>query len=130
VLYTGELSALEDIVTLMISHQPQSLLKPIVLKAMWWLCERAHQAALSEVSRPALVSEAIPLLLQSAEVMPVIEPYHAIFHESAEQMDNSCTPLTRSIYGLDSTRLSNSDIPDHCCCCCVHRRQSKLLRDK
>lgn len=30
---------------MLIRHQPQPLLKPITLRAFWWLCERAHRAA-------------------------------------------------------------------------------------
>ncbi len=51
--HAGELSALEDVIALLIRHQPQPLLKPMVLKALWWLCERAHQAALAQAcARP------------------------------------------------------------------------------
>ena len=42
---TGELSALEDLVAHLIRHQPQPLLKPITLRALWWLCQQAHRAA-------------------------------------------------------------------------------------
>ena len=45
----GELAALEEIVGMLISKQPQPLLKPIVVKALAWLCDRAHQQACSQV---------------------------------------------------------------------------------
>ena len=51
----GELAALEDIVGMLINKQPQPLLKPIVVKAVAWLCDRAHQQACSSqvrLSRP------------------------------------------------------------------------------
>ncbi|CAL8472231.1 g11773 [Coccomyxa elongata] len=49
----GELSALEEVVAHLIRHQTQPLLKPITLRALWWLCERAHRAALSPASTEA-----------------------------------------------------------------------------
>ena len=33
----------------LIKKQPEPLLKPIVVKALAWLCERAHQQACSKV---------------------------------------------------------------------------------
>ena len=45
----GELAALEDIVGALIRKQPEPLLKPIVVKALAWLCERAHQQACPQV---------------------------------------------------------------------------------
>lgn len=58
--HAGELSALEEVVAHLIRHQPQPLLKPITLRALWWLCERAHRAALSpastEVTRSAFTT--------------------------------------------------------------------------
>ena len=34
---------------MLINKQPQPLLKPIVVKAAAWLCERAHQQACTQV---------------------------------------------------------------------------------
>ena len=48
-MLAGELAALEEIVGMLISKQPQPLLKPIVVKALAWLCDRAHQQACSQV---------------------------------------------------------------------------------
>ena len=48
-MHAGELAALEEIVGMLISRQPQPLLKPIVVKAVAWLCDRAHQQACTQV---------------------------------------------------------------------------------
>lgn len=45
----GELAALEEIVGMLIAKQPQPLLRPIVVKAVAWLCDRAHQQACAQV---------------------------------------------------------------------------------
>ncbi len=45
----GELAALEEIVGALIKKQPEPLLKPIVIKALAWLCDRAHQQACAQV---------------------------------------------------------------------------------
>lgn len=42
---TGELASLEEIVGLLLRREPHPALKPLVLKALWWLAERAHRAA-------------------------------------------------------------------------------------
>ena len=48
-MHAGELAALEEIVGMLINKQPQPLLRPIVTKAIAWLCDRAHQQACSQV---------------------------------------------------------------------------------
>ena len=48
-LSVGELAALEEIVGALIRKQPEPLLKPIVVKALTWLAERAHQQACTQV---------------------------------------------------------------------------------
>ena len=40
---------------MLIRKQPQPLLKPIVVKALAWLCERAHQQACPQVDPPSLI---------------------------------------------------------------------------
>ena len=40
---------------MLIHKQPQPLLKPIVVKALAWLCERAHQQACPQVDPPSLI---------------------------------------------------------------------------
>ena len=73
----GELAALEDIVGMLLRRQPEPLLTPLTLKALWWLCERAHRAAAaglapSQVWQHALILRPLRRLLPSSMPVPCL----------------------------------------------------------
>ena len=87
---------------MLIRRQPEPLLTPLTIKALWWLCERAHRSAMA--GPPAAQVTTAPIICAADEAPPLL--HAGVTYQRLRHCDLTFKMLPKLLHDLNALYLA------------------------